>query len=48
MDVGGEVESDDNVQIGIEVGGEVCSRDGRSVGKYFKGGVDVIIDDIVG
>ena len=43
-DVGDEVESCDYVEVEVEVG----SRDGSSVSKYVKGGVDVIIGDIVG
>ena len=43
-DVGDEVESCDYVEVEVEVG----SRDGSSVIKYVKGGVDVIIGDIVG
>ena len=30
-----KVVSDDNREVGLQVGGEADSRDGRSVGKYL-------------
>ena len=43
-DVGGEYEIYAYREVQLEVGGKIGSRDGISVGKYYKGGVDVIID----
>ena len=46
--VDGEVEIRDDGEVGLEVGGKVGSMYCISVGKYVKGGVDVIIDDNLG
>ena len=46
--VGGEGESVDDSEVGLEVGGLFVSSDRSSGGKYFKGGVNVRIDDSVG
>ena len=43
-DVGGEVESDDDVEVKLEVGGKISSRDDRSAGNYVKVGFDVRIN----
>ena len=47
-DVGDEVETVGDRKFGLEVGGEVYSRYGRSVGKYTKGGSNTRIYDNVG
>ena len=38
-DVGGEVESGDIVEVELEVGGQISSRDDRSISKDVKIGV---------
>ena len=47
-DVGWIVESCNNWEVWLKVGGVIGSRDGRSVGKDIKYGVNVRIDDSVG
>ena len=46
-DVDVEVESDGDGEMKLEIRGKIGSRDGINVSKYAKGGVDVIIDDII-
>ena len=41
-------ESGDDGEVGLEVVSEVSYRDGISVGKYIKVGVNMIIDNSVG
>ena len=43
-DVGGEVESDDDVEVKLEVKGKISSRDDSSAGNYVKFGFDVRIN----
>ena len=41
------MESGDNELVVFKDGVEIGSRHGRSIGKYVKGGVNIIIDDTV-
>ena len=43
-----KVESDDDGEVGLEVGDEDSYRDVRSVGKYVKVGVNMIFNYSVG